>query len=145
MRGLPVNLPNLCFRGDLSFIITYWRAPELCFALEGDVISIFQVAWYTNIFEKIVQNKAVLRHAKTEGSVENCLSTILTPFYILLTSGKFSHKYATVLVTLINLTDRGWDQIHLICLMWHLIESNTKSSPSSMTKPVCNVDLSHAS
>lgn len=68
-----------------------------------------------------------------------------TPFYILFTSGELSCEYATVLVTLINLTDKGWDKIHSICLMWHLIESNVNSTPSSMMKPVCNIDLSYAS
>lgn len=76
--------------------------------------------------------------------MENCLS-IPTLFYTLLISGEFPHEYATVLVTLINLTDRGWDQIHSIYLMWHLIKVNIHRTLSSMMKPICNIDLSHSS
>lgn len=63
----------------------------------------------------------------------------------MVTCGEFSFEYTTLSVTPINLTDRGWDQIHSICLMWHFIKVHINGTPSSMMKPICNIDLSHAS
>lgn len=62
---------------------------------------------------------------------ENYVPELFSPcFYSPLAFAEFPHEY----ITLINLTDRGWDQICPVCLIWHLIKGIINRTWSSKMK-----------
>lgn len=104
----------------------------------------------TIILKKIIHNKGLfglclknLQSCKTH--MEICLPKISTP--LLLTafaSSKPFHEYITVSHSNYNLANRGWQQIHSICLIQCLIKATINSVPSSRMRPICSIHLNHA-
>lgn len=144
IRELLANLPNFYPRGDISFNILNGKQ-NFPLPQRGMPFLSFKLFAVQTSLKRQSKIKAVPRHAETEGSTKTCLSTVPTSFYTLLTSGEFFRECATLLVTLTNLTERDWDQIHSICLIWHLIKVTINRTPNSMRKLICSIDLSHAS
>lgn len=81
---------------------------------------------------------------KIERSLKNFPPTISYPhFHMVLTQSEFCLDYTAQSVTLNNLSNKYWNQIHFICLIQYLISAAVNRASNRM-RLTCSIDLNHA-
>lgn len=112
-----------------------------------DTVS-YKVLFYANDFENRVYNKRpfvlYLKNVlNCKGHMEMCFPGISTPFFVCLFSAK-PPMSILLCQPLYYLANRGWQQIHSICLIQCLIKATINRVPGIRMRPIFSIDLNQA-